>query len=143
MFLINAAQPSLSQADLWKIGYFESILCLSMMGEAPVEACFFIEVVPHDGHSWRFILPPEGVIIGRSPNRCGLILRDRRISRIHLRATRSPERGIVISDLYSANGSTLDGHELPPGVGFAWLINQTVRAGSSCLTLRYGDPEIV
>lgn len=106
-----------------------------------MEACYFIEVLPSDSKSWRFVLPSDGVLVGRSPNRCGLMLADGRVSRIHLRVTRSPERGITIADMYSANGSKLDGRALPPGLGIAWLINQTVKAGDSALTLRYGDPE--
>ncbi|MEO8608724.1 MAG: FHA domain-containing protein [Chloroflexota bacterium] len=99
---------------------------------------FYIEIVPQDGTVRRFLLPTEQLLVGRSRNRCGLIVIDPRVSRIHLRITRSPDLGVTITDMHSANGSFLDGHRLPAGLAITWLIDQLVSIGSTQLTLRYG-----
>ena len=101
---------------------------------------FYIEIVPPDRKSWRFLLPAEQLLVGRSPNRCQLVLTDPRISRIRLRINRSSDLGVTITDIYSANGSFLDGHPLPPGMAITWLTDQVASIGSTQLTLRYGQP---
>ncbi len=99
---------------------------------------FYIEITPQNGKIWRFLLPSDQLLVGRSPNRCGLVIDDARVSRIHLRITRSPDFGVTVTEMYSANGSTLDGHSLPSGIAISWLIEQTVSIGSTSLSLRYG-----
>lgn len=99
---------------------------------------FYIEIVPQDRKIQRFPLPSDQLLVGRSPNRCHLVIDDPRVSRIHLRITRSPDFGVTITDMYSANGSTLDGHTLPPGVSISWLIEQIATIGTVDLVLRYG-----
>jgi hypothetical protein len=101
---------------------------------------FYIEITPQDRKIKRFLLPPEQLLVGRSQNRCQLLLADPRVSRIHLRIIRSPDLGVTITDMHSANGSFLDGHPLPPGMAITWLIDQTASIGSTQLTLRYGKP---
>ncbi len=101
---------------------------------------FYIEIVPQDRKSWRFLLPADQLLVGRSPNRCQLVITDPRVSRIHLRIIRSPDLGVTITDMHSANGSFLDNHPLPPGLAITWLIDQTASIGSAQLTLRYGKP---
>jgi len=100
---------------------------------------FYIEIKAPNRKIWRFPLPPDQLLVGRSPNRCGLVIDDPRVSRIHLRITRSPDLGVTITDMFSANGSTLDGHALPPGVAISWLIEQTSAVGAVKLVLRYGE----
>jgi pSer/pThr/pTyr-binding forkhead associated (FHA) protein len=71
-----------------------------------------------------------------------LIIDDNRISRVHLRVSRGPDKGTTLTDLYSANGTMFDGRRLEPGVPITWLINQTATIGDSRLTLRYGSMEM-
>jgi pSer/pThr/pTyr-binding forkhead associated (FHA) protein len=104
-----------------------------------VTNAFYVEIVPPDGKLRRFILPVEQLLVGRSQNRCQLLIPDPRVSRIHLRIIRSPDLGVTITDMHSANGSSLDGHLLPPGMAITWLIDQMVSIGSTQLTLRYGQ----
>lgn len=99
---------------------------------------FYIEIVPQEGNIWHFPLPTEQLLVGRSQNRCKLIVRDPRVSRIHVRIVRSPDIGVTVTDMHSANGSFLDGHRLPSGLAISWLIDQVVALGSTQLTLRYG-----
>jgi pSer/pThr/pTyr-binding forkhead associated (FHA) protein len=99
---------------------------------------FYIEVMPDNRNIRRFLLPAEQLLVGRSQNRCKLMIPDPRVSRIHLRIVRSPDLGVTITDMHSANGSFLDGHPLPPGMAITWLIDQTVAIGRTQLTLRYG-----
>ncbi len=99
---------------------------------------FYIEITPQNRKIWRFPLPSDQLLVGRSPNRCGLVIDDPRVSRIHVRVSRSPDRGVTITDMYSANGSTLDGRLLPPGIAINWLIEQTIVVGTTNLMLRYG-----
>lgn len=101
---------------------------------------FYIEIVPPDRKLWRFLLPAEQLLIGRSPSRCQLVITDPRVSRIHLRVNRSPDLGVTITDMHSANGSFLDGHPLPPGMAITWLIDQIASIGGTQLILRYGKP---
>jgi pSer/pThr/pTyr-binding forkhead associated (FHA) protein len=108
------------------------------MGNRCMTNTFYIEIIAPDSKISRFPLPSDQLLVGRSLNRCGLIIDDPRVSRIHLRVTRSPDLGVTITDMYSANGSTLDGHALPPGMSINWLIEQTAAVGSTNLILRYG-----
>ena len=101
---------------------------------------FYIEIVPQDRKSWRFLLPVDQLLVGRSTNRCQLVITDPRVSRIHLRIVRSPDLGVTITDMHSANGSFLDGHRLPAGLAITWLIDQTTSIGNTQLTLCYGKP---
>lgn len=100
---------------------------------------FYIDIVTHNGLRQRLPLPAMDLVIGRSPGRCQLVLDDNHVSRVHLRVSRSPEKGITLTDLYSANGTLFDGHRLQAGVAIVWLINQVVIIGDTRLTLRYGS----
>ena len=99
---------------------------------------FYVEIIPSDLKIRRFLVPAEQLLVGRSQNRCQLVVTDPRVSRIHLRIVRSPDLGVTITDMHSANGSFLDGHRLPPGMAITWLIDQMAAIGSTQLTLRYG-----
>ncbi len=102
---------------------------------------FYLDIVAQDGKRQRLLLPQTELVIGRSPNRCDLVIEDNRISRVHLRVSREPDKGITLTDLYSANGTLFDGRRLEPGIPITWLINQTAHIGNSRLTLRYGTME--
>lgn len=102
---------------------------------------YYIEVIPHEGDVRHILLTGESMIVGRSPRRAGVLLEDPRVSRLHLRVQRDPDTGVTVVDLYSANGSTLDGRPLPFGIPFNWLIDQIVVVGTTRLILRYGEVE--
>lgn len=102
---------------------------------------FYLDVISFEGKRQRIPLPQTELVVGRSPNRCDLVIEDTRISRVHLRIAREPDKGITLTDLYSANGTDFDGHKLTPGEPINWLINQTATIGDSRLTLRYGTME--
>lgn len=106
----------------------------------PATNTFFVEIVPQGDYIRRVLLEPGNFIVGRSPARAQLALMDSRISRVHLRIARDRDHGITVTDLYSANGTTLDGHPLPPGVAMHWLIDQSIVIGRTRLILRYGRP---
>ncbi len=99
---------------------------------------FYLDIIAQDGNRQRIPLPQTELVIGRSPNRCDLVFDDNRVSRVHLRITRDPDKGITLADLFSANGTDFDGRILDPGVPITWLINQTATIGDCRLTLRYG-----
>lgn len=100
---------------------------------------FYLDIIAQDGTRKRVLLLQTELVVGRSANRCELIVDDNKISRVHLRVSRDPDKGITITDLYSANGTLFDGRRLEPGVPITWLINQTAIIGDSRLTLRYGN----
>lgn len=102
---------------------------------------FYLDVISFEGKRQRIPLPQTELVVGRSPNRCDLVIEDVRISRVHLRISREPDKGITLTDLYSANGTDFDGHKLTAGEPITWLINQTATIGDSRLTLRYGTME--
>lgn len=102
---------------------------------------FFLDIVTQDGNWQRLALHEGDIIIGRSANRCNVVVEGTRISRVHLRVSRTVDKGITITDLYSANGTLFDGHQLEPGIPITWLINQTASIGEVRLTLRYGSME--
>ncbi len=102
---------------------------------------FYLDIISFEGKRQRIPLPQTELVVGRSANRCDLVIEDTRISRIHLRISREPDKGITLTDLHSANGTDFDGHKLTPGEPITWLINQTATIGDSRLTLRYGTME--
>jgi hypothetical protein len=100
---------------------------------------FFLDIVAADGNWQRLPLQQGDLIIGRSLNRCDLVIEGPRISRVHVRVSRTVDKGITLTDLYSANGTLFDGQHLEAGVPVIWLINQTATIGEVRLTLRYGN----
>lgn len=65
-----------------------------------------------DGGRW--VLDSEELIIGRGKD-CGVIVPDRQVSRYHARIRRT-ERGYLLQDLGSKNGTHLNGTEVTEGV---------------------------
>lgn len=102
---------------------------------------FFLDIITQDGKRNRVPLLHSQIVIGRSPKRCELMIDDPRVSRVHVRLHRDIDRGVTITDLFSANGTLFEGRELEPGIPITWLINQTAVIGSTQLTLRYGELE--
>jgi pSer/pThr/pTyr-binding forkhead associated (FHA) protein len=68
-----------------------------------------------DGHDKRqvFEFREDSLLVGRSPE-CGLPVKDRFVSRKHLKISRNKER-IFIKDLNSRNGTFVDGEPIRPG----------------------------
>jgi hypothetical protein len=102
---------------------------------------FFLDIITPEGKRKRVPLQGSTIVIGRSPKRCELLIEDPRVSRVHVRIHRDVDRGVTITDLFSANGTLFEGHEMEAGVPISWLINQTAVIGSTQLTLRYGQLE--
>lgn len=111
----------------------------SERGNLALAATFYIEIITQTAPIRRVDLSLEDIVVGRS-DRCSITVDDPRVSRVHLRIQRRPDRGVTITDLHTANGTTLDGRTIPPGLGISWLIGQTVQVGSVVLILRYGQP---
>ncbi len=57
----------------------------------------------------RVVIASEGLIIGREPSKCRLILTDQKSSRLHAVVTFSAEGNVMIEDLSSTHGTTLNG----------------------------------
>ncbi|MFQ5922637.1 MAG: FHA domain-containing protein [Anaerolineales bacterium] len=79
------------------------------LGEFPI-------LIAHTGKldGGRWVLDSEELIIGRGKD-CGLIVPDRQVSRHHARIRRT-ERGYLLEDLGSKNGTHLNGTEVTEGV---------------------------
>ena len=108
-------------------------------GTSAAQFCYYLDVIPPDGITSKMRLPDNGeLIIGRSPQRCGLLVNDSFVSRVHLRVQTDPSGSIVVTDLYSAHGSKLDNRTLQPGIPMHWLMNQPISLGKTLLILRYG-----
>ncbi len=101
--------------------------------------CFYVEVVVQNCPLRRESLPAGRTIIGRSPTSCAVIVPDRRVSRVHLQVAYYQDTGVKVLDLYSANGSLLEGRPLYPGQAMQWLRDQVVSIGATHLVLRYGE----
>jgi len=82
----------------------------------------------------RLLLTEGGHVVGREPG-CDLAVDDAATSRRHL-LIRFTRGGTAISDLGSANGTTLDGHPLGAGVTTSLAAGQELRLGDSRLRLR-------
>jgi pSer/pThr/pTyr-binding forkhead associated (FHA) protein len=106
-------------------------------GSSAQSRTFYLEILTQQDQLRRVPLQTQ-LLIGRSSKRCQVVLPDNRVSRVHLRVQRDPDRGVTITDLYTANGTTFDGRRLEPGVPITWLINQTALVGDTRITLRYG-----
>jgi pSer/pThr/pTyr-binding forkhead associated (FHA) protein len=102
---------------------------------------FYVEIIPPDEETGWYTLPENGeVIFGRSKRSSEVVLNDPRISRVHLRVTTTEDRGVVVTDLFSANGTRLEGRRLKPGVPITWLVDQRIALGHTRLILHYGAP---
>lgn len=108
-------------------------------GKQALAATFYVEIITQSAPIRRVEVSLEDIVVGRS-ERCTIPVDDARVSRVHLRIQRRPDRGVTLTDLYTANGTTLDGRNVPSGMSISWLIGQTVQVGNVVLILRYGQP---
>jgi pSer/pThr/pTyr-binding forkhead associated (FHA) protein len=102
---------------------------------------FYVEIIPPDVETSWYTLPENSeVIFGRSKRSSEVILKDPRVSRVHLRVTTTGDRGVLVTDLFSANGTRLEGRRLKPGTPITWLTDRRVALGHTRLILHYGMP---
>lgn len=104
-----------------------------------MEYCFFVEILARNYRLGRETLASGRTLIGRSVRSCTVIVPDQRVSRVHLQVNYHPDSGVTVQDLYSANGTLLEGRPLYPGCAMQWLRDQVVSIGGSQLVLRYGS----
>ncbi len=102
---------------------------------------FFIEIVTQDGEMKRVPLQHGQLIVGRSARSSAIVLDDPRVSRVHLQIARDFDQGVMVTDLRSANGTTLDGNPLPPNAPTPWALGQIIGVGQTQLILKYGSIE--
>jgi|FLYN01.1.fsa_nt_gi pSer/pThr/pTyr-binding forkhead associated (FHA) protein len=102
---------------------------------------FFIEIVTHTGDVKRVPLQQGQLIVGRSQKSSQIVLDDPRVSRVHLKIVRDYDHGVMVTDLRSANGTTLDGNPLLPNNPTPWALGQIIGVGQSQLILKYGSIE--
>ncbi len=102
---------------------------------------FFIEIITQGGETKRVPLQQGQLIVGRSGKSSAIILDDPRVSRVHLQISRDFDRGVIVTDLRSANGTTLDGNPLPPNQPTPWALGQVIGVGQTQLILKYGSIE--
>jgi pSer/pThr/pTyr-binding forkhead associated (FHA) protein len=114
---------------------------VNITGERGKPTAFYLEIIPHGESILRIPLRMETLLVGRSTNRCQIVLDDSRVSRVHLRIARDLDRGVTVADLHSANGTIFEGHRLRPGEVITWLLDQEVIIGRTRLILRYGQAE--
>ncbi|MET0342564.1 MAG: FHA domain-containing protein [Polyangiales bacterium] len=83
-----------------------------------------VPVAHNTGHDLVLILPlkkapespfPDRVSVGRAPN-CDIVVRDSSVSKLHGHFRDITINAAVFTDAKSANGTTLDGVKLEPGV---------------------------
>jgi pSer/pThr/pTyr-binding forkhead associated (FHA) protein len=100
---------------------------------------FFIEIITQDGQTKRVPLQQGSLIVGRSRSSSSIVLNDTRVSRVHLQINRDFDRGVLVTDLRSANGTTMDGNALLPNEPTHWSLGQVIGVGQTHLILKYGS----
>ena len=83
----------------------------------------------------------DRVVIGRSKSHATIskiTVDDPRVSRVHLLISKMSTPELMITDLMSANGTTLDGNKLPANKPTPWKVGQMVSVGNTWLILRQG-----
>lgn len=104
---------------------------------------FAIEIVPQHGQSRHISLIKLNrlrLVVGRSPRHSDIVLNDARVSRVHLRLDASSGTTLLLTDLYSANGTLLEHNTLVPNTPTPWQIGQVVTIGDTRLFLWEDDP---
>jgi hypothetical protein len=98
-----------------------------------------VEVVEPGGKTRQEPLPKdaERIIVGRSGT-SQICINDARASRVHLLLQPDGAGGLLVTDLQSANGTTLNGQRLPPNTPTAWRVGAPLILGSTWLILRKG-----
>ncbi|MCA0458256.1 MAG: FHA domain-containing protein [Chloroflexi bacterium] len=97
-----------------------------------------VEIVKQrgDASAQRIDLSKPSVLVGRSLM-ADIEVSDPRVSRVHLLIAGTPESGIKVTDLHSANGTFMDGIPLIPNSPTEWDIGQMVTIGETLLILRH------
>ncbi|MEZ4672123.1 MAG: FHA domain-containing protein [Anaerolineae bacterium] len=103
------------------------------------DSALHLEIVHADGetHADKVPLIDERVVIGRS-TRAKIKVNDPRVSRVHLLIAKLSALELSVTDLLSANGTTLDGEKLAPNQPTTWKVGQTISVGNTWLILRQG-----
>jgi hypothetical protein len=79
-------------------------------------------------------LPKEGMVVGRAPDLCPLVVSHATVSRRHARLTRAGKT-LQIEDLGSTNGTAVDGKALSAGAPVSLKVGSTVRLGDVTLAI--------
>jgi cellulose synthase/poly-beta-1,6-N-acetylglucosamine synthase-like glycosyltransferase len=95
--------------------------------------CLFVRSGTNNFH--HIPLQDDLVILGRSQRSSDVVINDQRASRTHAKLERKPGTGWVITDLHSANGTSIDHHPLRASHPTLWQSGQVVTIGSTTLTL--------
>ena len=100
-----------------------------------------LEIIAPDGKASSQPTPPAPdmarCIIGRGLH-CDIRLDDPRVSRVHLMLIPVDSVSLLLIDLHSANGTTLDAAPLEPNTPVLWFAGSSVRVGDTLLVLRRG-----
>ncbi len=109
------------------------------VGSVAPNGDYFIVLTAPSGHTAQFPIPKDKtrLIIGRGAS-SDININDNRVSRAHAQVVYSPETGFTISDLYSANGTTLNKKPLPRNIPVLWSEGEIVMVGDTSLILRRG-----
>lgn len=75
------------------------------------------------------------VLIGKSTARADVVLSDRAVSRVHARIERRSD-GYYVTDLFSTNGTVLDGHPLEPNRATLLCDGACLSFASSCYRIK-------
>jgi hypothetical protein len=94
----------------------------------------YIRITPKLGVPTDHYIDQPHLLVGRSP-RCDIRLPDMRVSRIHMKVSRTGDGELVICDLNSATGTSLEGAVLKSGEWAVWLLGKTVSIGDTALQL--------
>ncbi|CAN5456309.1 hypothetical protein BH10PSE6_BH10PSE6_38040 [soil metagenome] len=79
-------------------------------------------------------LPDEGLVVGRAPDQCPLVVQHATVSRRHARLTRAGVT-LQIEDLGSTNGTAVDGKALNAGAPVPVKVGSTIRLGDVTLAI--------
>ncbi len=104
------------------------------------EACLIIIRGTPQGHRY-FITQPE-MTIGRDQT-ADVVVQDQSVSRKHAKLTKK-NNDVLLTDLGSVNGTTVNGHKVPPGDSVVLAKEDMIRLGNSIFKyLPAGELEIL
>jgi hypothetical protein len=97
-----------------------------------------IEIVKPDTQTAHQLVPSQmsRILIGRGYH-SHICVDDQRVSRAHLLLVRNAS-GLLLTDLFSANGTKLEGRLVQPNTAVHWSVGQVVEIGNTWLILRRG-----
>jgi two-component system, cell cycle response regulator len=104
------------------------------------EACLIVIRGTPQGHRY-FITQPE-MTIGRDQT-ADIVVQDQSVSRKHAKVSKK-DNGVLLTDMGSVNGTTVNGHKVPPGDSVMLEKEDMVRLGNSIFKyLPAGELEIL